>query len=428
MKALALAAALLVAGACTCAASINLFSGPQSVELWQEWSPRQEIAPEFATSKDQGREQDAALEIKTKSAADFGAWRSTAHGLTPGKIYRFTAWYRPTNIPHERRSVIARLHWFDEGGQGLRPPEYAIDRGPDGDWKRVEYITTAPENSAALDIQLSLGFAAEAAVLWDDVSLEELRSLPDRIVRTVTIHHRPRNTKSPAESVEQFCALALKTADQRPDLICLPEGITVVGTGKTYPQVSEPIPGPTTERLGEVARKLHSYIVAGIYEKSGDVVYNTAVLIGRDGKLVGSYRKTHLPREEWEAGITPGNDYPVFQTDFGTVGLIVCWDVQFPEPSRAMALKGAEILLLPIWGGSEVLARARAIENHVYLVSSTYDMRSFIVDPAGKILAEADDQNPIALAEIHLDQKIQQPWLGDMKTRTWKEWRPDIRY
>ena len=320
------------------------------------------------------------------------------------------------------------MHWLNAKGNGLRPPEYAIDGASDGPWKRVEYITTAPENAASLDLQLSLGFAENASVLWDDVSLEEISPAPDRVVRALTIHHRPRGTKSPAESVEQFCALALKSASQRPDLICLPEGITVIGTGKTYAQVSEPIPGPTTERLGEVARQIHSYIVAGIYERSGDVVYNTAVLIGRDGKLVGSYRKTHLPREEWEAGITPGNDYPVFQTDFGVVGLIICWDLQFPEPSRAMASKGAEILLLPIWGGSEVLAQARAIENHVFLISSTYDMRSFIVDPAGKILAEADEKNPLALAEIHLDEKIYQPWLGDMKNRTWKEWRPDIRY
>jgi predicted amidohydrolase len=213
----------------------------------------------------------------------------------------------------------------------------------------------------------------------------------------------------------------------KPDVLCLPEGISVVGTGKSYWDVSEAIPGPATERLGSLARQLHSYIVAGVYEREGAVLYNTAVLLGRDGKLVGKYRKTHLPREEWEAGVTPGNDYPVFETDFGKVGLIICWDVQFPEPSRAMALKGAELLLLPIWGGNETLAKARAIENHVFLVSSSYDMKTFIVDPTGKVLAEATHEQPLASATLHLDQKIYQPWLGDMKNRTWRERRPDIR-
>jgi predicted amidohydrolase len=212
----------------------------------------------------------------------------------------------------------------------------------------------------------------------------------------------------------------------RPDLLCLPEGITVVGNGKTYAEASEPVPGPTTRTLGELAKRLNSYIVAGLYERVGSVVYNTAVLIGRDGELKGYYRKTHLPREEVEGGITPGDDYPVFETDFGKVGLMICWDVQFPEPARALALKGAEILLLPIWGGSEVLAKARAIENHVFLISSSYDMKTFIVNPAGEVLADASEEVPVVLADLHLDRKIVQPWLGDMKARTWIERRSDL--
>src|SRR2546421_2126432 len=148
--------------------------------------------------------------------------------------------------------------------------------------------------------------------------------------------------------------------------------------------------------------------------------------MGRDGELVGTYRKTHLPREEVEGGITPGDSYPVFDTDFGKVGLMICWDVQFPEPARALAVKGAEVILLPIWGGNEILAKARAIENHAFLISSSYDMKTFIVAPDGEVLAEASQNKPVAVAGLHLDRKIIQPWLGDMKPRTWKERRPAI--
>src|SRR5947199_8766488 len=91
-----------------------------------------------------------------------------------------------------------------------------------------------------------------------------------------------------------------------------------------------------------------------------------------------------------------------------------------------MALQGAELVLLPIWGGSETLAKARAIENHLFVVTSSYDMKSFIVDPAGAVLSEATKEQPIALAEVHLDRQIFQTWLGDMKNRTWKERRADI--
>lgn len=155
-------------------------------------------------------------------------------------------------------------------------------------------------------------------------------------------------------------------------------------------------------------------------------MYNTAVLIGRDGELAGRYRKTHLPREEWEIGITHGNEYPVFDTDFGRIGLMVCWDVQFPEPARALAAQGAELILLPIWGGNETLARARAIENHVFLVTSSYDMKTFVLDPLGEVMTEATAEKPIAFAEVHLDRKYPAPWLGDMRTRTWQERRVDI--
>lgn len=387
-------------------------------EPWQEWSPRPEISPEFA--------EGPTLRMKTDAASDYGAWQQKVAGIKAGQPYLFRAAYKTRNVANEKRSVIPRLEWLDAQGRMARPPEYTVAAAESNGWKVVELRTTAPDKSEAVKVQLGFGFAADAEIEWKDVALEEAGGGAGRVVRTVTIFHRPRGTKSAAASVEQFCDLARRAAVHKPDVICLPEGITVVGTGQSYWQVGEPLQGPTAARLGSLARELHSYVVAGIYERKGELLYNTAVLIARDGKIAGRYRKTHLPREEWEAGITPGDEYPVFQTDFGKVGLIVCWDVQFPEPSRAMARQGAEILLLPIWGGNETLAKARAIENHVFLVSSSYDMKTFIVDPVGTVLAEANESQPIAFAELPLDKKYYQPWLGDMKHRTWKERRPDI--
>jgi predicted amidohydrolase len=397
------------------------------IESWKPFSPRDEIAPQCVIDHEVGRSSKDALKISAAgNAGAFGGWSCKVPQIEGGNTYRFTAWYRAKDVPQERRSVIARLEWLDTKDKAVRPPDYALDQQKEDGWTKVELITSVPSDARQVKIELALGFAENGTVWWDDISLAKESSAPDRVVRAVTIFCRPRGMKTAAESVEKFCSLAEQAAPHRPDVICLPEGITVVGTGKSYADISEAVPGPTCEKLGAVARKLRSYIVAGIYERERHIVYNTAVLIGRDGKLVGKYRKTHLPREEWEAGVTPGDSYPVFETDFGKVGLTVCWDVQFPEPSRAMALKGAELILLPIWGGSEVLARARAIENHVFLISSSYDMKSFIVDPAGKVLAEATPSAPIAFAELHLDEKIFQPWLGDMKNRTWKERRPDI--
>lgn len=396
-------------------------------EGWNTWAARSEIAPRFSVEAKAGRTGHSALRIAGGgNPAAVGAWRRRVEGIVGGRPYHFVAYYRTRGITQPKRCVAARLDWQDAAKERARPPDYALDTVQEGDWTRVEYDATAPENARSVVIELSLGWAGPGAVWWDDIRLVEQTPAKDRVVRAMTVYHRPRDTKSSAESVEQFCRIVEAAAAQKPDVVCLPEGVTQVGTGKPYAEVSEPIPGPTTRRLGELAKKLQCYVVAGIYERTGTVIYNTAVLIGRGGEVAGRYRKTHLPREEVEAGLTPGDSYPVFQTDFGKIGILICWDVQFPEPARALGLQGAELILLPIWGGSEILARARAIENHLFLVTSSYDMKTFVVDPTGAILGEATFEKPVAVAELHLDRKIQQPWLGDMKPRTWKERRPDI--
>ena len=114
--------------------------------------------------------------------------------------------------------------------------------------------------------------------------------------------------------------------------------------------VAEPIPGPATKRLGEAAQKNKIWVVAGLTERVGDIVYNTAVLLDRQGRVAGKYRKTHLPREEWKEGVRPGQEYPVFDTDFGRVAIQICYDWFFPEPAAIFALKGAEIILCPDLG------------------------------------------------------------------------------
>ena len=405
------------------------FADAAAAAAWQPWTPRSELSPEFAFDPQGGR-TGGALRLTAPGPATFGAWRRQISGLTGGKTYRFTAWFRSENIPNERRSVIPRLQWLDAQAQPVkvtvRPPEYVLDTGRENGWTQVETTLTAPETAAGLDVQLALGFAAGASLWWDRVVLAEVDPVPGRTVRVMTVHQRPRGLRSAAANVEAFIATILQHRDQRPDIICLPEGMTVVGTGKSYVDVAESLPGPTTERLGAIARELNTYIVAGLYEREAPAVFNTAVLIDRTGRLVGRYRKTHLPREEWEQGLTPGDTYPVFDTDFGRIGLMVCWDLQFPEPWRALGQQGAELVLLPIWGGSETLLRARAIENHAFVVSSSYDMRSCVVAPDGQILAEATSTAPVATAAVDLDRKIYQTWLGDMSTRTWKERRGDL--
>src|SRR5581483_94727 len=188
------------------------------------------------------------------------------------------------------------------------------------------------------------------------------------------------------------------------------ETVHYVRVGKKPHEVAEPIPGPSTAYFSDLAKKHGIYIVVSLYEREGRVVYNVALLIGPDGRVIGKYRKVCLPHAESEAGVMPGSDYPVFETTFGKVGLMVCYDGFFPEVARELIKRGAEVNAWPVWGCDPLLARARANENRVFIVSSTYMdaksnwMLSAIYDRDGTPLAVAEKWGSVAIAEVDLNE------------------------
>jgi predicted amidohydrolase len=388
---------------------------------WTVWSARAETAPR--TFVDLG-----ALAISGNgNRAAHGGWERRIAGVEPGAWYRFAALYRAQGVPAESWQVVARLEWRNAAGARAGQPDYVYRTAREGGRTKLWVETQAPEKAASVVIQLYLSYAPEGTVWWDDISLDQIPDPGPRKVTVTSINLRPDRTGSAAESVRRFIETVDATAPPKTDVILLPEGITVVGTGKSYAEVAEPIPGPTTARLGELARKHSSYLAAGIYERDGVAIYNTAVLLDRAGRLAGKYRKVYLPREEVEGGLTPGSDYPVFRTDFGTVGLMICYDVFYADPARALALKGAELILMPIWGGDETLAKARAIENKVFLVASGYDHPTYIMDPDGERLSQARHRGEAAIATIDLNRRYLDPFLGDMRERRPKELRVDVK-
>lgn len=167
------------------------------------------------------------------------------------------------------------------------------------------------------------------------------------------------------------------------------------------------------KKFREIAGKYHTYIVAGLHTQRNMKRYNSAILFGPTGDIEEIYDKVHLPAEE-SAIISAGNDYKVVETSWGRLGLLICWDLQFPEAARILALRGADIIACPTLGWEDIYGLARAYENSVYIaaamgISLDYNVwneymgTSCIVNPMGKKIAASlkrDDDIVSAVIDI----------------------------
>jgi predicted amidohydrolase len=195
------------------------------------------------------------------------------------------------------------------------------------------------------------------------------------------------------------------------------------------------------DRLGQVAASYGMYLIccSDACEPDG-TVYNTAFFLGRDGSEIGRYHKVNLPAQEQLK--QPGDGFPVYATpDLGGVGMLICYDMIFPESARCLALGGANILFDPTEGGaafggpeiSRAAYRTRAVENFTYLAVSWGGWGdtegSLIISPQGEILAEEMRPGEIAIADIDpFDGRQNQDWANqqnDMRARLFRERRPE---
>ncbi|USR64999.1 carbon-nitrogen hydrolase family protein [Providencia stuartii] len=225
------------------------------------------------------------------------------------------------------------------------------------------------------------------------------------------------------QNLKKACDAIQKAAQGGADLVLLPEmfmAFVPADSGISYADVAENIDGPFVSQLAKTAKECGIYVVCGIYERAENEpkrAFNTTIMLNRQGELIYHYQKTHLydafSYQESLNIIQSHNELKPVETEFGKIGILVCYELRFPEVARKLALAGADLLLVPTaWVSGplkeehyQALVKARALENTIPVcacdqTSNIFIGRSLICDALGVTIASAGYDETVFFAEI----------------------------
>jgi len=263
-------------------------------------------------------------------------------------------------------------------------------------------------------------------------------------------------SSKPAENLDKAITKIREAAAKGAQIVCLQELFTSlyfcdVEDYENF-KLAEPVPGPSTDALCDVAKELGVVIIASLFEKRTQGIYhNTTAVIDADGSYLGKYRKMHIPDDPAyyeKFYFTPGDlGYKIFKTKFTTIGVLICWDQWYPEAARITSLMGAEVLFYPTaigwatsqdeetnneqYGAWQTIQRSHAVANGLHVVSVNrvgFEQNgamkfwggSFIANPFGRILYQAShDKEEVNVLEVDLNKtdsyRTHWPFLRDRR-------------
>ncbi|MFC1714843.1 carbon-nitrogen hydrolase family protein [Candidatus Poribacteria bacterium] len=243
------------------------------------------------------------------------------------------------------------------------------------------------------------------------VSLLVYRRKMSRKIWVSTTAFQGRGGPTIQDNINKAGRLIDQAALDKPDIICLPETFPSYNVSRSAAsEVAEPVPGPTTEMVMMKAKRYETNIICPVLEKRGDVIYNSAAVIDRKGQIVGTYCKLHpvttsFDFTQFEGGVTPGKQPKVFDLDIGRIGILICFDIQWPKEWTTLGEMRAEIVFWPSAYDGGFPLQISAWSNHYYVVSSVRTSYSRVIDITGEILMQTGPRSGVTGMQIDLEKK-----------------------
>jgi predicted amidohydrolase len=398
------------------------FRGPAANSLpsgWEFWTPRP--AMKLKTSFQPG---SFRMSGGGNPHAKGRLWRAIS-GFEASQWYRFSVRYSAPGVPNPANAALAVVQMpGNQNNRVLTPSKL-----PNGEWQST-LIMQAPKLAPGdLKLHLFAGFIPNGTVEFREVSVVHMPGYvpPSRPVHVVVIDSQPPRTGPALDSARHYAAEIDKACAnaKRTDIVLLPENFN---KRKVEPLSPVSLDSDYMKIVRDAARRNRVYIAGSLFEEHEGVPFNAAFLIDREGGVAGYYRKTHLTIGEMiYADIGRGEEVRLLKTDFGTIGIPICFDFHYPELPRLMALQGAELILVPFAAdgrlkeenmqrGAEYSGKAFAIENRIPVVfaatlGSTVQP-SLIIDQNGAVLARSNSEQHTIRGVLDLEGRSVR-WSGD---------------
>ncbi len=369
-----------------------------------------------------------------------------------GDAFVFEIQAEAHGVTRDADGLVVEAFWYGSDGAQL-------------DWDPVFFAGGFPEptysarlrcpaGAAELRVRCGIRWSPTGSVRWHGWRLYPVEKAPPRLLRLGVASAQPGKWGDMWANRDHYVAQCRRAGEAGLGLVCLPELILTAGMPNKGPDdvvnAALPIPGDWLEPFQDVARQHHMGICFSTYERAGEhgeVVYNTALLLGQEGDLIGTYRKVHLALAEARNGVAAGHDFPVYDFHGINVGMLICMDSTPLESSRILARRGAEIMLMPIMGDFranqwkprresgykwdaerwKLVQRAHAFDSHLYTaVARNQTAGSSVTAPWGEILAFDDGTQGLVYADVDLDDRRRHPTGSTMQAVIWSMRRPQV--